>query len=73
MWSIGISIIVLIIVTLSWNTAEMSDQGFKTCMAMKYHCYPPFTIMRDKVLDPVRNIIVSEKRRINLRRVFDLP
>lgn len=63
-WSIGITIIVLLTGSLPWNSAEMTDQRFKTYMSMKYHYYPPFTKIRDKILDLIRKILVPEKEEL---------
>ncbi|KAK6089919.1 hypothetical protein P3W45_001122 [Vairimorpha bombi] len=72
-WSIGITLIVLLTGSLPWDCPIMDDKRFKTYMSMKYHYYPPFTKIRDKILDLIRSILVSEKRRINLRGVLNHP
>lgn len=70
-WSLGILLIVLLTGTLPWDAPIPSDQRFKTFISMKYHYYPPFTKIRDKILDLIKKILVVEKRRFTLEMVKD--
>lgn len=64
-WSVGITIIVLLTGCIPWNNT-LDDEKFITYCSMKYHYYPPFSKIRDKIINLIKKILVVEKRRCSL-------
>lgn len=73
LWACGITLIVLLTGTLPWEMPSMSDEKFQAYCSMKYHYYPPFSKIRDKILDLIKKLVCPESKRISLSEVEKHP
>jgi serine/threonine-protein kinase Chk1 len=73
LWACGVTLIVLLTGNLPWDKPTLSDERFQAFYTMKYHCYPPFSKIRDKILDLIKKLLKPESKRITLEEVCEHP
>ncbi|KAF9762455.1 putative serine/threonine-protein kinase CHK1 like protein [Nosema granulosis] len=73
LWACGVTLIVLLTGTLPWEKPVGADEKFQAYCSMKYHYYPPFSKIRDKILSLIKKLICVESKRITLEEAFQHP